>query len=552
MRLLLSGGWSLKVGVVIWVEGNDVIFRVREGVRVERGDLLKVRDSRVTYVLRVYDFKPQILLTPIEVARISHERSLGVKAVVFDKAIRYYDTAMAKLVAEVSEEGIVRSPMSTPHLFAEVETLGEEELRILGLDSGDIELGYLRMGHRKTECKISLPGEKVFPHHILVASITGGGKTNFCKVLAWNILRQRKDKYSLLIIDAEGEYLDGGDPEHLGLVHSPYSERRLYYVTTKVSRPCKLRYEFYYKGVKIDRMIEACPLRIGLSELVPEDFVETGEFTTPQENLLWMLRRRFEEEWLVRLLEDRVDALFVSMGRSVPKNTISAVKRKVTYMINQEVFTRDNELNTLSHIVGAITKGKVVLIEMPSGTEAQERLLTVVLARRVFEFYRRCRRNHPELWVRLPTVLIVVEEAHRYLSKSILQRGGERRENIFTTISKRGRKYRVGLCTVTQMPGELEEAVIRQQLTKVLLPLPTRPDYMKVIWYSPYVEGFEEEIKNLDRGEAVIISPPSGLRFAVPIKVHSFEDLVRAELQEEIILPRRDVRHRKVAKRQLI
>jgi hypothetical protein len=167
-----------------------------------------------------------------------------------------------------------------------------------------------------------------------------------------------------------------------------------------------------------------------------------------------------------------------------------------------------------------------VLFDMPFASEGEEKLLTIAVARRIFYAYEKARKYSPEEWKRLPHVLVAVEEAHRYLSKQAA--GGEVRENIFSTIAKRGRKYKVGALYITQMPGELVETVIRQALTKIVLPLPTKPDLQKVIQYSPYLDEAEQEIRTLDRGEALLVSPPSGIRFAVPIKIFNYEELVEA------------------------
>ena len=85
------------------------------------------------------------------------------------------------------------------------------------------------------------------------------------------------------------------------------------------------------------------------------------------------------------------------------------------------------------------------------------------------------------------------------------------------------------------MPGELMETVIRQALTKIILPLPTKPDYLKIIQYSPYLDEAEQEIKTLDRGEALVVSPPSGIRFAVPVKIFSYEEFVEELIKRKEI-----------------
>uniref|UniRef100_A0A7C3WM02 ATP-binding protein n=1 Tax=Thermofilum pendens TaxID=2269 RepID=A0A7C3WM02_THEPE len=154
------------------------------------------------------------------------------------------------------------------------------------------------------------------------------------------------------------------------------------------------------------------------------------------------------------------------------------------------------------------------------------------MARRIFHAYENMRKEFPEKWEQLPPVLIMVEEAHRYLGRQALSMG-DVRENIFSVIAKRGRKYKVGGLYITQMPSELMEAVVRQALTKIILSLPTKPDYTTVINHSPYLDDAEAEIKTLDRGEALVVSTPSGFRFAVSVKIFKYEDYARMLIEQQ-------------------
>ena len=524
----------MKLGVVVWVEGTTVKFRVSEGAVVERGQLVKVVDRERKFVLRVYDFKPETLLTPAEIAMLSKKMQDGEKIPIYDRGLRLYDTAMAAIVCQVDPDGRVHGPTGVPSLFSDVEPLDRIDLEQLNLDTGDVEIGRVRIGHRAADIRVRLHGSRVIPHHILVCGVTGSGKSNLGKVLAASIMSLSEPRYSLLLFDCESEYFAGSPPNHFGLVHLPEAERRLFYVTTKVKSQCKLELEFEYNGQLYKRRVLAYPLRIGYSELKPSDFTMTGEFSSPQEELLWLLYRRYGEDWLARLLNSTSQELYRSLGRLAKVNTINVTKRKVRYMLGTGDIFADGEQGTelASAVVSAISEGRVVLVDIPYATEGEEKLLSAMLARRIFKTYESLRKFAPERWERLPHVLIMVEEAHRYLSKHALSGGGIR-ENIFAIISKRGRKYKVGALYITQMPGEIAEAVVRQTLTKIILPLPTRPDYARIIQYSPYLDEAEQEIKTLDRGEALLVSPPSGLRFAIPVKIHLFEELVVRKLEEE-------------------
>ncbi|RLE98921.1 MAG: hypothetical protein DRJ57_03120, partial [Thermoprotei archaeon] len=90
----------------------------------------------------------------------------------------------------------------------------------------------------------------------------------------------------------------------------------------------------------------------------------------------------------------------------------------------------------------------------------------------------------------------------------------------------------------------LTEAIIRQALTKIVLSLPTKPDLSKVIQYSPYLDEAEQEIRTLDRGEALLVSPPSGIRFAVPIKIFNFEKLVEQLVSRQGARAWAELKHR--------
>jgi len=528
---------SLEVGTVVWVKGLTLRFRIKRGVKVERGQLLKVQLNSVKYVIKVVDFEPEVLLTPAEIARISKKREEGRDVFLLEEDVRLYDTATCIMIVQVDDDGIPRGPSSVPPLFSKVETLDDDDLQELNLDVGDLRIGYLRVGHKATDVIVSLRGDKVIPHHILVSGVTGSGKSNFSKVLAHAIMSSEEAKYSLILFDCESEYFTGNPPLELGLAHLPQAEERLLYISSLVEEVSRVRIAFEFDGVEVTRTIMAHPLEVDIHKLHPLDFIMTGDFSAAQEELLWLARKVFGEEWLVHLLELPSSTLYSRLRKMVHKNTINTTKRKLRYLLGDGyIFKRECETNLLSAVLSSVSKGKVVLFDIPHASEGEEKLLSATISRRVFRAYERLRKESPEVWSRLPYVLIAIEEAHRYLSRDALSQHGEVRENIFSIISKRGRKYKVGAMYITQMPGDLIEPVIRQTLTKVVLPLPTRPDYMKIIQYSPYLEDSEDEIKTLDKGEALIVSPASGLRFAVPIKVFLFEELVKEELRKEVRL----------------
>lgn len=511
-----------KLGVVTWVEGTTVRFRIAEGARVERGMLAKVEDSGRRFIVKVVDFRPESLLSAAEVAVISSKADKGERVNLRDKDLRLYDTAIGVIVAQIDPDGEAHGPTSVPSIFSSVEFLDKDDLEKLKLHTGDIPIGYIRFGHDQVDMIVTLDGQRVIPHHILVVGGTGAGKSNFGRVFAASIL-DTKGKYSLVVFDCESEYLLGSRPGEMGLAHLPLSEEYLFLVTGRVNRPGRLRVELPELGEV--RSIPAYPLKMDVGRLKPHDFTLTGEFSGPQEELLWLAYKNFGEDWVYSLLTADARSIYARLGRLTAVNTINVTKRKVKHLVGDgDIFCRECDYDLASAILSMVAKGRVVLIETPFASEGEEKLLATVIAERIFRSYEEMRKKLPDKWVTLPPVLIMVEEAHRYLSAQALGGKGEVRENIFSIIAKRGRKYKVGGLYITQMPSELMEAVVRQALTKIVLSLPTRPDYSMIINHSPYLDEAESEIKTLDRGEAVVVSQPSGFRFAVSIKVFPYEE----------------------------
>ncbi len=343
----------------------------------------------------------------------------------------------------------------------------------------------------------------------------------------------------MVVIDTESEYLDGGDSSHYGLIHLPTSENRLLLITSEVERPEKLQRLIEVDGRTYSRTVNAYPLQIFLDQIHPADVAETGEFTHAQESLMWLAFSRKHANWISFLLEESMDRIYQELGGKVQRSTIAVTKRKLGLLVTGDGIFRagHNSLDLIRSILGAIKKGKVVLIDMVASNELQERLLTLLIGRRIFSYYEYMKKTRTQDWETLPTCTILLEEAHQYLSREKTLLRGASADNVFSTISKRGRKYHVGLCCITQMPSELPEQILRQQLTKIILPLPTQPDFLTVERYTPYLSEAAEEIRSLDRGEALVVSPPAGTNFVLPVRTRRFEESVSSALIAEQPVP---------------
>jgi uncharacterized protein DUF87 len=526
---------SQPVGIVVDATDATIQIRLKSPEVVVRGEMLATQDDSHRYIMRVTNIRTNKLLSEGEVAKISRLKSENQNVEIPDEEARCFKVASAVLVAQFDSNGKPHPATSCPGLFTSVETITDDDCRSLGFGLGDIEIGLLRAGHQASSWPVRVSGWDVFRHHLLICSATGGGKTNLGKNLARSVMEADNGRYSLVVIDTESEYLDGGDSSHFGLIHLPKSENHLLLVTSEVERPQKLQRLIEIDGKTYSRTVNAYPLQIFLDQIHPADVIETGEFTHAQEALMWLSLSRKHANWISFLLEESMDQIYQQLGGRVHRSTIAVTKRKLGLLVTGDGMFRSGRsgLDLIRTILGSIRKGKVVLVDMVASNELQERLLTLLIGRRVFSYYEYMKKTRTQDWETLPTCTILLEEAHQYLSREkALLRGGSA-DNVFSTISKRGRKYHVGLCCITQMPSELPEQILRQQLTKIILPLPTQPDYLTVERYTPYLAEAAEEVRSLDRGEALLVSPPAGTNFVLPVRIRRFEETVVEAIAKE-------------------
>ncbi len=115
-------------------------------------------------------------------------------------------------------------------------------------------------------------------------------------------------------------------------------------------------------------------------------------------------------------------------------------------------------------------------------------------------------------------VLIVLEEAHRYLGESATTRVSRESAN---RIAREGRKYGVGLLLVTQRPSELPDTALSQVGTIIALRLSNATDQATVKSALPdTIAGLADALPALRTGEAIVVGEavtlPTRVRIDLP------------------------------------
>jgi DNA helicase HerA-like ATPase len=175
----------------------------------------------------------------------------------------------------------------------------------------------------------------------------------------------------------------------------------------------------------------------------------------------------------------------------------------------------DSMQNFLAKVFRLPAQGKPIsIIDTSSMPSEITHVVVSVLARLIFDF---------AIWARdeeQKPILLVCEEAHRYIPSSTIDAGQSVRK-ILERIAKEGRKYGISLGLITQRPSDLAEGVLSQCGTLITMRLNNDRDQHFVKAAMPEgSRGFLDAIPALRNRECIVC----GEGVTVPIRV-KFDDL---------------------------
>ena len=187
------------------------------------------------------------------------------------------------------------------------------------------------------------------------------------------------------------------------------------------------------------------------------------------------------------------------------------------------IYLFDGNQTILRDIERFLKEGKTVVIDTSLFQGSEEIFVATIIVEHLFREYRRLKFSGT--LDANPVISIVLEEAPRVIGKKVL----EARDNIFGTIAREGRKFNIGLIAITQLPSIISREILANMNTKIILGNEMGPERHAIIESAAQdLSGDYQNIGSLDKGEAIVTS--NFTKFAVPIKIPLFEDLVKQDL----------------------
>lgn len=493
-------------GQVIGGEVGKILIREKNGKKIELGDLLIHEDVDGKSLLQVYN-----LMYGSQISRGAREQLAGMNleghgtGIAFlDPELRNYVLAEAKAVLRITKD--IKTPKALPDFFGTLRSVTSKDLEFLTeKKTAPLFVGKVRSGSKVIEVPVYLDALEVIPHHVLVCSTTGRGKSNLIKNILWNLIGHRQ--IGLLVLDPHDEYYSGRSN---GLNNHPSAHRDLVYYS--INPP---------PGTN--------SLVINLRSIRLEHFEGIIDFSQAQHQVLTQYITEYNERWIENIL----------LGSEIPEvriptTTLGVLQRifrsKLSLFVNDqdEVISRNRMFSsgsdgesTINDMVRNIEQGRIVVVDTSKSGDEAELLIGSMIANNLLSHHQNAKADGT-LDEMLP-VGIIIEEAPRVLGKEKLDRSGN---NVYSTIAKEGRKFKVGLIAVTQLVSVIPQEILTNINTKIILGNELASERNVLIQSA--AQDLAEDSRNiasLDKGEAIVTSIFT--KFAVPIKIPFFEDIVK-------------------------
>jgi len=488
-------------GQVISGEFGKILIRQKSDKNLELGELLVADSGNNKILLQVFSllYGSQISDKNLELIsglKLEEENDLEF----LEPNLRNYTLAYLKPLA-ITNQNKLRLCKSLPSFFSSVREITKQDLRFLDSPKNPLLIGDLRSGSKNMNFPIKLNGKKIFSHHILIPGTTGRGKSVLLKNMLWNTMD--KNYCGILVLDPHDEYYGRYSP---GLKDHP-SKNLIFYTSKNPPPGCK-------------------SLKINLKLIKPSHFNGVVDFSDAQKQLMNMYYKRFGKKWIASIIiEKKLEVGF-------REETLAVVKRQLLYLLNLNFSNHQIKSNgifelaagetTISDICMELENSKTVIIDTSNFPSSVELLIGSLITNEIFKHYK----NY-KIKGRLkekPVISLILEEAPRVLGKEVLEKGS----NIFATIAREGRKFRVGLTAITQLPSLIPRQILANMNTKIILGIEMKPERQAIIESaSQDLSEDDRNIASLDKGEAIISS--NFTKFATPISIPFFDEKVKSE-----------------------
>ncbi|HEY0088829.1 MAG TPA: ATP-binding protein, partial [Candidatus Lokiarchaeia archaeon] len=191
---------------------------------------------------------------------------------------------------------------------------------------------------------------------------------------------------------------------------------------------------------------------------------------------------------------------------------------KYTFLKDRRENKRED---SLENIFSKLTEGKSIVIDF--GTFGTNKHLYYFIAnsitRRLYKMY-----SEKEEESDLPPLVIVVEEAHKFLKPSVIN------YTIFDRIAREMRKFQLTLAFVDQRPSQIDDEVFSQIANRFIMNLTDEKDIDKVVKNLPNSKNWRGVIVGLLKQQFFMYGDAIAVPSIIEVMDYNNEKLLKTKL----------------------
>ena len=391
---------------------------------------------------------------------------------------------------------------------------------------------------------VPVDGNKFFNKHIAIVGSTGSGKSNTIAKIIQKALEEKNGDYRLnnshvIIFDIHSEYrraFPNATYIDINSLNLPYwllnsEELEELFIDTEANdynqrnilKEAIVKNKKLYNKDERDKIHYDMPVFFDINEVVTYIENRNNEKNSKKLNKVEWIDKGKE----IHLEEEGEEVLFKKQVKTCDGTTSNTQNGRFINFLNR----LENKINdkrysfllgekskritfgeTLKNLLGykENNESNVVIFDL-SGVPFEVLSITVsLISRIIFEYgyyYKRLKeieKSGEAISNDIP-ILLVYEEAHKYVPKSELSKFRASRNSI-ERIAKEGRKYGVTLLLSSQRPSEISETIFSQCNNFIAMRLtnPNDQNYVKKL-LPDTMGGMIDKIQSLQAGEALII-----------------------------------------------
>lgn len=366
----------------------------------------------------------------------------------------------------------------------------------------DSEIGTVYQKSEKSDTIGSLRGFDYMPpidFSILVKKPygifgrTGVGKSVLNKLLCLHILKQ--DVSRLVLFDMQGEYgtISRTSDHSRGLKFYFNDKIKIYRILSDSSTDTMIDdaepFVFYKENIRVSDVISS---------------IES--ITEPMINALYKIDQKRADDQNLLDAVDEADAEKLDLN----KNSVNALKNRLVRFKNF-TFLKDavpDREDSIEDMFTNLKAGKSIVIDFGKfGTDSfLYFFISNAISRRLYEKYSEKEETGEEL----PPLVIVLEEAHKFLGPSMAK------HTIFDKIAREMRKFQLTIAFVDQRPSQIDDEVFSQISNRFIMNLTDPKDMDAVTSNLPNPKKWRQIVSSLQNREALVygdaISVPTIIR----------------------------------------